>query len=169
MFSKLYFNFQKNFLKDALDRDMNCKYKRIGVWGSYELNGHNQYWLLTPYMGVRIPEDYLYLNLDNVFKGTNDNDKRDKKYDVKKLGIYDDKTNIKMTNKIIEIPKGKVNVFQTDNGEEIYIDSKLLSMFQKDKHDLFFKTNKTNTIVYIYGSSDTDDDWIIGLICCCRI
>ena len=172
MFSKLYFNIQKDLLKDSIDRDINSKYKKRRVWDSYELNGHNQYWLLTPYMGVRIPEDYLYLNLDNVFKGINDNDNKDKstfEYDVKKLGIYDDKTNVQLTNKSIEVSRGKVNVFQTDSNEEIYIDSKLLSMFQKDKHDLSFKTNRTHTIVYIYDSSNTDDDWIIGLICCCRI
>lgn len=172
MFSKLYFNIQKNFLKDALDRDMKSKSVKIGVWDSYELNGHEQCWLLTPYIGVRIPKDYLYLDLGNVFDGINDNDKRDKdtfRHDVKRLGIYDDKTNVQLTNRIIGIPKGKVNVFQTDNGEEIYIDSKLLSMFQKDKHDLSFKTNRTHTIVYIYDSSNDDDDWIIGLICCCRI
>lgn len=167
MFDKLYLNIQKQFLKDAIDRDMNSKYKERRVWGAYELNGYNQYWLLTPYMGVRIPEDYLYLNLDNVFKGTNDKDTF--KYDVKKLGIYDDKTNVQLTNRIIEGTRVKANVFQTDSNEEIYIDSKLLSMFQKDKHDLSFKTNKTNTIVYIYDSSNDDDDWIIGLIICCRV
>lgn len=166
MFDKLYLNIQKQFLKDAIDRDMNSKYKERRVWDFW----HNQYWLLTPYMGVRIPKDYLYLNLDNVFKG-NDNNKRDKntfRYDVKKLGIYDDKTNVQLTNRIIEASR-KVNVFQTDSNEEIYIDSKLLSMFQKDKHDLSFKTNKTNTIVYIYDSSIDDDDGIIGLILCCRV
>lgn len=172
MFSKLYFNIQKDFLKDSIDRDMNSKYKIIGVWDSYELNGHNQYWLLTPYMGVRIPDYYLYLNLDNVFKGTNDNDKRDKdtfKCDVKKFGIYDGKINVQLTNRIIETNRGKLNVFQTGNGDELYINSKFLSMFQKDKHDLSFKTNRTHTIVYIYDSSNDNDDWIIGLICCYRI
>lgn len=148
---KLYECIQKAIISDAFKR----KSKHTPFRNAYAEYNDNKWLIKDGIVGVHIPNIYFYLDTKSLF-----NEKLDK---VNLSSLFDvDTYDVTLCD---ENMNDKYTVFKrNDNGDCIYVDKKMFSLFKKDKKaELTFKTNAKNYIIYVY-----DHGIRMGFIMCVR-
>lgn len=116
----------------------------------------NRFYLIHAHYMVVIPDSEWLLDTDKVF-----NNKIPLNINIDKFFCLKDMEPLTLTNKKAIVDKRSLVRFVNKENQNIFIDEKLLNIFNNDKHDfLYFKGTTSKAPVYVYNCVD---EWL-GLI-----